>query len=64
MYRGVFMKNKKNDKKKNEKKIIDLRRFMESEAVMRDENGSYTGMPAEYYYDGVMNEPVQDSDDL
>ena len=61
MYRGVFMKKKESRRKK---KIIDLRRFMESEAVMRDENGSYTGMPAEYYYDGVMDEPIQDEDDL
>lgn len=54
-----FMKKK--DKKK--KKIIDLSRFL-SGTVTMDENGSYTGMPDEYYYEGIENEPVQDEDDL
>ena len=49
------------DKKK---KVIDLRRFFESEAVMPDENGSYTGMPAEFYNEGIIEKPVQDADDL
>ena len=52
------------DKKKKKKRVIDLRRFLTSNMTMPDENGSYTGMPAEYFYDGIENEPVQDADDL
>ncbi len=52
------------DKKK--KRIIDLRRFFDrDERIISDVDGSYTGMPAEYYYDNVSDaEPVQDADDL
>ncbi len=54
-----------NDKdKKKKKQVIDLRRFLRSDMTMPDENGSYTGMPSEYYYEGIENEPVQDADDL
>ena len=58
------MKNKNKKNTRNNKKIIDLRRFFETKMVMPDENGSYTGMPAEYYYDSSEDSPVQDADDL
>ena len=32
--------------------------------VKLDDNGSYTGMTKETYYNGVPEEPVQDADDL
>ena len=54
-------------KNKKKKRIIDLRRFIQNDLKdekMYDENGSYTGLPAEYYYDGISGEPVQDADDL
>ncbi len=53
---------KKDDKKK--KQIIDLRRFMEPELMKLDDSGSYTGITEDMIYDGDMDEPVQDADDL
>lgn len=52
----------KDNKKK--KKIIDLRRFIEPEMSMPDPNGSYTGVTEDMLFDGDMDEPVQDADDL
>lgn len=48
----------------NTKEIIDLRKFFHPEMVQLDDNGSYTGITKETYYDGIMEEPVQDADDL
>lgn len=48
----------------NTKEIIDLRKFFHPEVVQLDDNGSYTGITKETYYDGVLEEPVQDADDL
>lgn len=64
------MKKRKNNNENikedlgNTKEIIDLTKFMYPEMVSYDENGSYTGMPNETYYDGILSEPVQDADDL
>lgn len=52
----------KKDKKK--KKIIDLRRFMEPEMMSLDDSGSYTGVTEGMLFDGDMDEPIQDADDL
>ncbi len=53
----------KNNKKKK-KRIIDLSRFIQPEMSKPDSNGSYTDMPADYYYSADMDEPIQDADDL
>ncbi len=50
--------------KKKKKKIIDLRRFIEPEMTNLDQNGSYTGVTEDMFYDADMDEPVQDADDL
>ena len=60
---------KKNDKKnnndKNKKQIIDLTSYLSPEMVQSDVNGSYTGIPADMYYNNELDEtPVQDADDL
>lgn len=58
-------KDKKNDKKKNDKKqIIDLTSYISPEMVNSDVDGSYTGIPANTYYDDEPETPVQDADDL
>ena len=48
----------------NTKEIIDLRKFFHPEVVQLDDNGSYTGITKETYYDRVLEEPIQDADDL
>lgn len=53
-----------NKKDKKKKQIIDLRRFMEPEMMNLDDSGSYTGITENMLYDGDMDEPVQDADDL
>ncbi|MCR5208473.1 MAG: hypothetical protein K6C14_08365 [Eubacterium sp.] len=51
--------------KRKKKQIIDLSRFLEPEMSVFDENGSYTGVTKETYYDADMDEaPIQDADDL
>ncbi len=58
---------KKNNKKQNntQKEIIDLTSYLSPEMVNSDVNGSYTGVPADMYYNGELDEqPVQDADDL
>lgn len=58
------MSNKK-DKKQNKKKpVIDLTSYLSPEIVNADINGSYTGVPAETYYNDELTEPIQDADDL
>ncbi len=56
--------NGQKDDMGNTKEIIDLRKFFHPEVVQLDDNGSYTGITKETYYDGILEEPVQDSDDL
>lgn len=53
----------KDKNKERKKRIIDLSRFINAKANIPQENGMHTGMPDEYYYDGVENEPLQDGDD-
>lgn len=65
----IFMKkgkkaNNQKDDMDNTKEIIDLRKFFHPEMVQLDDNGSYTGITKETYYDGILEEPVQDADDL
>ncbi len=65
----IFMKkskktNNQKDDMDNTKEIIDLRKFFHPEVVQLDDNGSYTGITKETYYDGILEEPVQDADDL
>ena len=48
----------------NTKEIIDLSKFIHPEMVRLDDNGSYTGTTKQTYYEGVLEEPVQDADDL
>lgn len=44
--------------------IIDLTSYISPDIVDFDVDGSYTGVPAETYYYGQLEEPVQDADDL
>lgn len=63
----IFLKKKndKNNKKNNRKEVIDLTSYMSPEIVNADVNGSYTGVPADMFYNGELDdEPVQDADDL
>lgn len=53
---------KKDEKKK--KKIIDLTSYISPEMINCDVDGSYTGVPADMYYNGEPVQPVQDADDL
>ncbi|MDD6729277.1 MAG: hypothetical protein PUE08_08690 [Eubacteriales bacterium] len=56
---------KKQNGKKNKKQIIDLTSYISPESVNCDVNGSYTGIPADMYYNNELDElPVQDADDL
>lgn len=48
----------------NTKEIIDLTKFIYPEMTNLDDNGSYTGITNETFYDGVLENPVQDADDL
>lgn len=63
MKKGKKANNQKDDMD-NTKEIIDLRKFFHPEVVQLDDNGSYTGITKETYYDGILEEPVQDADDL
>jgi len=56
----IFLK--KDEKKK--KKIIDLTSYISPEMINCDVDGSYTGVPADMYYNGELEQPVQDADDL
>lgn len=57
-------KSKKDDDLGNTKEIIDLSKFIHPDMVNLDENASYTGITRETYYNGILEEPVQDADDL
>lgn len=58
-------KNKNNRNNKDNKQIIDLTSYLSPEMVNSDVNGSYTGIPADMYYNEELDEiPVQDADDL
>lgn len=56
--------NKKNDKNRSKKQIIDLTSYISPDMINSDVNGSYTGVTADTYYNDELEEPVQDSDDL
>ena len=58
------MKKKDNKKQKKNMPIIDLTSYISPDIVDFDLDGSYTGVPAETYYYGQLEEPVQDADDL
>ncbi len=63
----IFLKkkNKNNRNNKDNKQIIDLTSYLSPEMVNSDVNGSYTGIPADMYYNEELDEiPVQDADDL
>lgn len=57
--------NKKNNRKnQNKKPIIDLTSYISPDMVNCDVDGSYTGIPADMYYNDEPEQPVQDADDL
>ncbi|MCM1284795.1 MAG: hypothetical protein NC213_00830 [Acetobacter sp.] len=58
------MPNKKDKKQDKKKPVIDLTSYLSPEIVNADINGSYTGVPAETYYNDELVEPIQDADDL
>lgn len=56
---------KRNAKNKLGKNIIDLTSYISPEIVNADPNGSYTGVPADMYYNNELDDlPIQDADDL
>ncbi len=64
----IFVKKRKNKKANddlgNTREIIDLSKFIYPDMVNLDTNGSYTGMTEDTYYNGELEEPIQDADDL
>ncbi len=48
----------------NTKEVIDLTAFIKPGMMEYDTNGSYTGMTRDTYYDGQLERPIQDADDL
>ncbi len=58
------MKKKDNRKNENKKPIIDLTSYLSPDMVNCDVDGSYTGIPADMYYNDELEQPVQDADDL
>ena len=48
----------------NTKEIIDLTAYIKSDMVEYDTNGSYTGITYDTYYNGELEKPIQDADDL
>lgn len=58
-------KSKKAKREKNNRQIIDLTSYINPEMIKSDVNGSYTGVPADMYYNDELDDmPVQDADDL
>lgn len=55
-------KDKKN--KKSKSKFNDYTSFLNPEIVASDPQGMYTGVPADMYYNGELEKPIQDADDL
>ena len=39
-------------------------KFLNPEIVASDPQGMYTGVPADMYYNGELEKPIQDADDL
>lgn len=58
------MEKKKNRKNHGKKPIIDLTSYISPDMVNCDVDGSYTGIPADMYYNDELEQPVQDADDL
>lgn len=58
------MKKKNEKKNKDKKPVIDLTSYINPEMVNCDVDGSYTGIPADMYYNDELEQPVQDADDL
>ena len=58
----IDKKDKKN--KKNKSKFNDYTSFLNPEIVASDPQGMYTGVPADMYYNGELEKPIQDADDL
>lgn len=57
------MKKDKKDKSRK-KQLVDLTSYISPEIVAADPFGSYTGVPADMYYNDELDNPVQDADDL
>lgn len=57
----IFLKK---NKKNNNQIANDLTSFVSPEEVMADPNGSYTGVTYDTYFNGELEEPIQDADDL
>ena len=62
----IMKNNDKKDKKnkKNKSKFNDYTSFLNPEIVASDPQGMYTGVPADMYYNGELEKPIQDADDL
>ena len=56
--------NDKKDKKNKKSKFNDYTSFLNPEIVESDPQGMYTGVPADMYYNGELEKPIQDADDL
>ena len=57
-------KKDKKDKKNKKSKFNDYTSFLNPEIVASDPQGMYTGVPADMYYNGELEKPNQDADDL
>ena len=55
---------KNNEKNKSKSKFNDYTSFLNPEIVASDPQGMYTGVPADMYYNGELEKPIQDADDL
>ncbi len=65
MKKNNNQKNSKNNKSDKNRRITDLTSYISPEMVQSDVDGSYTGVPADMYYNNELDEiPVQDADDL
>lgn len=63
----IFLKKDDNKKKqsKAKKHFNDYTSYLNPESVNSDPQGMYTGVPADMYYNGELDEmPIQDADDL
>ena len=62
----IFINNYNKDKKnkKSKSKFNDYTSFLNPEIVASDPQGMYTGVPADMYYNGELEKPIQDADDL
>jgi hypothetical protein len=61
----VIFLSRENNSKSRKKPFVDLTPYISPQNVKADPFGSYTGVPADMFYNNELDEqPVQDADDL